>query len=69
MFLVLSTPRKAFVDQFRYVGNRARYEFIAFVTCGAIGTLRYPGRGGKENEGLPEKAWSEDAANLAGETN
>ena len=34
-----------------------------------IGTLRYPGRGGKENVGLPEKAWSEDAANLAGETN
>ena len=34
-----------------------------------IGTLRYPGRGGKENVGLPEKAWSEDAATLAGKTN
>ena len=29
-------------------------------------TLRYPGRGGKENVGLSEKAWSKDAATLAG---
>ena len=34
-----------------------------------IGTLRYPGRGGRENVGLLEKAWSEDAANLVGKTN
>ena len=34
-----------------------------------LGTLRYPGRGGKEDVGLPEKAWSEDAATLAGKTN
>ena len=33
------------------------------------GTLRYPGRSGKENVGLQEKAWSEDVATLAGETN
>ena len=34
-----------------------------------IGTLRYPGRGGRENVALLEKAWSEDAANLVGKTN
>ena len=35
----------------------------------ALGILRYPGRGGKENVSLPEKAWSEDAVTLAGKTN
>ena len=39
------------------------------VTNNKLGTLRYPGRGGKENVGLPEKAWSEDAATLTGKTN
>ena len=34
-----------------------------------LGTLRYPGRGDRENVGLLEKAWSEDAANLVGKTN
>ena len=42
---------------------------LLIVTSSLLETLRYPGRGGKENVGLPEKAWSEDAATLAGKTN
>ena len=43
-------------------------ELLCSVCCCApswlatIGTLRYPTRGSKENVGLTEKAWSEDAA-------
>ena len=43
--------------------------FIVSFDWKTVGTLRYPGRGGKENVGLLEKAWSEDAATLAGKTN
>ena len=62
-------------------GNGDFYKDLIFVylqptvnknSCLAIltlGTLRYSGRGGKEDVGLPEKVWSDDAATLAGKTN